>query len=878
MKRRKSGHEALENRCRALRRRLEESERRLRQTQEIARIGSFERNLETGEGHWSDEHYRLLGYEPGQIEHSFAFFLEHVHPEDRERVRDILTGAYERMESFSYDCRFVRRDGEKRWFHHTGHGAKDGDGGRWIRGIFQDITERKRIEDEARESAGRYRVIFENSPLGIVHFDETGRILDCNAAFVRLLGSSREKLIGFPAMEKTPPPVRRVLARALGGKTAVFEDVYRSITGNRTLELRAVLNPVNPGRNPTEVIATYEDVSERKAGERERRKSEEKFRILAEAAPIGIWIYREGRIVYANPAFLAMTGYAAAEISAVSLMDLIHPDFRGTVRDKLAARREGDEGLFRYELKGLHRDGRAFWLDHSSVKIELDGAPSVLGISIDVTERERVARELRESRAMLARTEQMARIGSWEWDLAEDRITWSRELYRILGRSPDRGPLSFDELDGNFSPSHIRRLKEAARRTLRLGQPFSLELDLLSRRGGIRHCLARGEATPGNGRRPEKLTGSLQDITGRKRTERKLRDAREAAEAASHAKSEFIANMSHELRTPLNAILGYCQILVREESASETQRDGVSVIEKSGHHLLTLINDILDMSRVEVGKVRLESRPLDLRNLVNGVVDMLRFRAMEKGISLSAEMDPAVPRRVRSDAKRLRQILLNLVSNAVKFTERGDVRVEVFPADGAVGFSVADTGPGIPEDQRDAVFDAFRQLGTPEERSGGTGLGLTISRTLVMLMGGELTLESRAGAGSKFHFAVPLPAAEAWRNEGAQSSSKEETPIADVGAAPPPASGGRTAPPKTDALVPPGAEDLAELTELARIGNITRITAHARELARSDPSTAPFCLRLLELADEYDFEKILALLKSAGQKPGTPSPEAAKGR
>jgi PAS domain S-box-containing protein len=746
MKTERSVRQTLGTRCRGLRRRREETERRLRQTQEIARVGSFERNLETGEGYWSDEHYRLLGYEPGQIDHSFDFFLTHIHPEDRERVRDILTGAYERMESFRYDGRFIRRDGEVRWFHHVGHAAADEAGGRWLRGTFQDITERKRAEALARESASRYRVIFEKSPLGIVHFDENGRILDCNEAFIRLVGSSREKLIGFPALTKVPPSIRRVMERALGGQTAVFEDAYTSITGNRTAELRAVLNPVNPGSRPTEVIATYEDVSERRAAERERRKSEEKFRLLAEAAPIGIWICQGDRIVYANPAFLEMTGYAAEEIAAVSPMDLIHPDSRASVRQKIAARGEGAEGLFRCEMKALHRDGRAFWLDHSSVRIELDGESSALGISIDITERERVAR--------------------------------------------------------------------------------------------------------------------------------KLRDAREAAEAASHAKTEFIANMSHELRTPLNAILGHCQILGRDESAPKTHRNGVAVIEKSGHHLLTLINDILDMSRVEVGKVALESRPLDLRNLVNGVVDMLRFRALEKGIDLWAEMDSAVPRRGRSDAKRLRQILLNLVSNAVKFTDRGEVRVRLFPVGDAIGFSVTDTGPGIPEDRREAVFDAFCQLGPPVKQADGTGLGLTISRTLVMLMGGELTLESRVGEGSTFRFAVPLPSAEAWRNEGMEAPEGEgESP---ANAVPPPFPGGATDLPDAEQPTPPGADDLAALVELARMGNITRITAYARNLARSDPSTAAFCLRLLELSEEYDFDKILALLEGAREKSKAPSPDGGK--
>ncbi|MQA21718.1 response regulator [Rugamonas sp. FT103W] len=244
-----------------------------------------------------------------------------------------------------------------------------------------------------------------------------------------------------------------------------------------------------------------------------------------------------------------------------------------------------------------------------------------------------------------------------------------------------------------------------------------------------------------------------------------LRAAMERAEVANRAKSAFLASMSHELRTPLNAILGYTQILKRDKGLSASQQTGVSTIQQGGQHLLALINDVLDLSRVEAGKMEFHPKPVALGELLSVVADIMRVRAEQKQLHFELELVAGLPVAIDVDETRLRQVLLNLLGNAVKFTDRGTVRLRVQPLPSAPGdaddvaqlrFEVQDEGIGIADDHVETIFRPFEQVGEASRRAGGTGLGLAISGQLVRLMGGELKVDSRLGQGSRFWFDVPM--------------------------------------------------------------------------------------------------------------------------
>ncbi|MEH2295362.1 ATP-binding protein [Nostoc sp.] len=271
----------------------------------------------------------------------------------------------------------------------------------------------------------------------------------------------------------------------------------------------------------------------------------------------------------------------------------------------------------------------------------------------------------------------------------------------------------------------------------------------------------------------EVINGVLStEIVERKRIEKELRLAQEVAQNSSQAKSEFLANMSHELRTPLNGILGYTQIIQRTESLSEKGRKGLSVIYQCGSHLLTLINDVLDLSKIEARKLELYPVDFYLPAFIDSVAEICRIRAEQKVIAFNVELDPDLPNGIHADEKRLRQVLINLLSNAMKFTHQGSVTFKVQVIDQEsnanektnykIRFQVVDTGTGITPEQADKIFQPFEQVGSQKRQSEGTGLGLAISQNIVLLMGSQIQVQSEFGKGSTFWFEAKLPESKDW--------------------------------------------------------------------------------------------------------------------
>lgn len=362
----------------------------------------------------------------------------------------------------------------------------------------------------------------------------------------------------------------------------------------------------------------------------------------------------------------------------------------------------------------------------------------------------------------------------WELDLRNDVLLPDPSLFRRLGLPEDNGPVTPMQWREWVHPDDLAQdrdgwspLRDGGGRELRLRDQGG-EYHWFNFRGGV-------VEKDGSGR-PLRALGTVTNISARKRIEQELIAARIAADDANHAKSQFLSSMSHELRTPLNGVLGYVQMLAADPATSASQQRQLNAIESCGQHLLTLINDVLDLAKIESGNLEIEHGDCNLHGLLENVSDIVRERATTKKLTYTVEIDKSVPNFVRTDAIKLRQILVNLLGNAIKFTHAGSISLKVTTRanNRELLFQVRDTGIGIPPEKQQEIFRPFRQI---SRGSGGTGLGLSISQRLCEALGGKLLVHSAVGAGSSFTFSLPLELGEATRAEPAEGAAQ---PVLDL--------------------------------------------------------------------------------------------------
>ena len=433
---------------------------------------------------------------------------------------------------------------------------------------------------------------------------------------------------------------------------------------------------------------------------------------------------------------------------------------------------EGEQRLYCQDRE--HR----FWFSISATSFSLGGRQHALLAINNVTARRLVEEELRLSETRLNKTQEIARLGSWELDLTTGRLYWSDEVYRIFGLQPGEFPASYETFLQGVHPEDREIVDAAYRQSLEEGrESYELEHRIVRKNSGeVRYVYEKCNHMKDAAGKIIRSVGMIQDITERKEAEAELRranlqleQAREKAEAANRAKSEFLANISHEIRTPMNVIVGMSKLLCEAELSRE-QREFAGMIRDSAESLLTIINDILDFSKIEAGRLELENLAFNLVTLVEKSVAAFALRAHEKQLELLYTMGEDVPALLKGDPVRLRQVIFNLLGNAVKFTEQGEVVLTVerelaaSPAAGQVWlrFSVRDTGIGISAANQELLFESFSQVDSSSTRRyEGTGLGLAISKRIVEMMGGHIGVKSKEGEGSTFFFVLPFALAEA---------------------------------------------------------------------------------------------------------------------
>lgn len=466
----------------------------------------------------------------------------------------------------------------------------------------------------------------------------------------------------------------------------------------------------------------------------------------------GIVVSSEGwRFEYVNPAFARMVGRMPKELIGRSMDELIHPHDRPILIQARSRRQAGETSS--YEARLIRSDGCVFPVQVTGTPRWQDGKffGSIVAVT-DLTERKRFEDELKkseaENRLLLDSIPDSIFLLDKEGNFLDYRTPNSSILYApaelFMGKNIHSiMPQDLVELTMNNL--------EMARQSGKM-QVFEYQLPT---NGEIKHFEARINLCEGGD-----FLALVRDVTERKRSDEMLWKAKEEAEAAAKAKSEFLANMSHEIRTPLNAVIGLTGLLLDTDLTHE-QRNYLEIVRDSGDSLLSVINNILDFSKIDGGMMELEHSPFDLRRCIESTMDLMVTRAAEKGLVLKVVLDDQLPTMLVGDASRLRQVLANLLSNAVKFTDKGFVEVSVrgnaIPEGFELRFDVLDTGIGMPQDKLDRLFMPFSQIDSSiTRRYGGTGLGLAISKRLVGMMGGRIWAKSNPGVGSTFTFTIKV--------------------------------------------------------------------------------------------------------------------------
>ncbi|WKJ88677.1 ATP-binding protein [Methylomonas montana] len=369
-------------------------------------------------------------------------------------------------------------------------------------------------------------------------------------------------------------------------------------------------------------------------------------------------------------------------------------------------------------------------------------------------------------------------IGIWDWDVVKSELIWDEAMYQLYGRRRGQFAGTFEAWLNFVHAEDQTQVKQNIQAALRGEREYGLEFRVVWPDGSIHHLKAASQTIRDDNGQPLRMVGINYDLTEGKQVEAELEQhryhleqlvkertdqlvrARDAAESANRAKSMFLANMSHELRTPLNAILGFAQLMERDERLPADTHHNLETINRAGRHLLALINDVLEISRIEAGSTSVQNAVFDLQDTLTGIEEMIGLRAQHKGLGFNVEHSGELPRFVYGDANHLRQVLINLLGNAVKYTEQGYTSLRLTPAVDSIRFEVIDSGPGIPSDDQERIFQPFYQAESGVAKGEGTGLGLAISREFVRLMGGELQVDSVLGRGSAFSFELPLPEAD----------------------------------------------------------------------------------------------------------------------
>jgi PAS domain S-box-containing protein len=706
-----------------------------------------------------------------------TLYWDIVHPDHRERVIRFYKAQRNKQTPFTYlELPILTRTGREVWVGQNVRMFFKEDWVYKVSVVSRDITILYRANEALQSSEQLFRTVAEKAPVGIYQLDALGRLIFVNNRWFEITGSDPQTLsreahaASIHAEDRAW--VLEAWDQAIKNKKEIrLEFRYQTLTKGTTW----VINTLSPIKNTegtgtgfkspvTGFIGTMNDITALKEAAVALKASEQKFRTLAEKAPVGIFQTDiNGGGVYLNSRWLETTGLTNQEAVGNGWTNAIHPEDReNVISEWMKAVTENREFIMEFRFVNPFTGIR--WIDSHAIQLldEHGKITGYIGTTSDIT-------ELKETQQKLIESEKLYRlISTNSRDLISLHNTVEGKLVRSYISPSVKDILGYEVYELIDRPAleiilqeDQEQMREVQSKILQ-GIPTTAEYRIRKKDGSIVWLESSAHPFFDEHGKMIGFQTSSRDVTTRKEFEEALRVAKEKAEEATLAKSQFLSMMSHEIRTPMNAVIGLTNLLLQDKPR-EDQQESLKLLKFSGENLLTIINDILDFSKIEAGKIVLEKIDVDLKALVLNIKQILEPRAEAKGIELRLNYDERSPVIVKGDQVRIGQTMTNLIGNAIKFTERGYVELSVtwqgiVDAKHDIHFSVKDTGVGIDPEKLQLIFESFSQATSDTTRKfGGTGLGLSITKRLLGLMGSTIAVTSKPDHGSTFSFNLLLP-------------------------------------------------------------------------------------------------------------------------
>ncbi|NRA56702.1 MAG: PAS domain-containing protein [Phycisphaerales bacterium] len=751
-------------------------------------IGMWDWEIPTGELIVDSRWAGMIGETPESLGRDLEAWSSHVHPEDLpialERVRQHFEEGVPYRE---VQFRMRHRDGSWKWIQASGKVVSWDAKGEPVRmvGIHIDVTERMNRKLEHDRATQRTELALQAGRMGLWEWNMDTGAFRCDPRWAQTLGERHDDLLPDAATllsrihEDDVERLEDALERHRQGldQHIVVQCRMRHRNGDwRWMRLYATFVADSTPGEGGQLVGIQMDVHDEVLAEREIARREALLASTSQMTGIGGWEFD----IHTEELYWSEQVRAIHEVAdnyepnVAEAIDFYHPDDRAMIAQGVQRAIEERE-RFDVEARFVTRTGRQRWVRSVGGPVMVDGEVArLVGAFQDITQQREQRDALEESNRALESAQSIARMGSWSVDYRTDEVTWSKQLFEIFDHPIEAGPPDYDTVLSHYLEEDARWLADSIQKARMHGTPYALVLERANTENGIRYVAIDGRTRIDDSGEVFGLYGTARDVTAEVEREAELREAQAKAEDANQSKTEFLANMSHEIRTPMTSIIGFADLLAEPDLTGDQRADYISTIRRNGEHLLSIINDILDISKIEAGQMVTERIRVNPRELLESAVRLMSVQAEAKGLDIKSTCATGVPEIIETDPTRLRQILVNLMGNAIKFTENGSVRVAADYREGAAGrgvlaVEIVDTGIGMSQEQSEHVFEAFTQAdASTSRRFGGTGLGLRISKRLAGLLGGDISFESTQGVGTTFYvtidtgaFVKPIPSGNA---------------------------------------------------------------------------------------------------------------------